>query len=77
MGIKPVVSERVSPRWEPCRGRSIGSKESGTYLLPEGVLDVLSQACHQQGQETGEVDGWCHGVGHSAVGESAGSRKLC
>lgn len=51
--------------------------ESGTYLLPEGVLDVLSQACHQQGQETGEVDGWCHGVGHCAVGERVRGAGSC
>lgn len=28
----------------------------GTYLDPEGILDALSQTCHQQGQEAGEKE---------------------
>ena len=37
-------------------------RDGGIEGLEEGVLDALSQACHQQGQEAGEMDSWCHDV---------------
>lgn len=33
-----------------------GEQVVGTYLAPERALDVLGQACHQQGKEAGEMD---------------------
>ena len=34
-----------------------GKQRRDTYLVLEGSLDAMGQACHRQGQEAGKVDG--------------------